>query len=128
MTQPVFLYVVNWFLIFVLSTRSGEVLKRRLKEDVLPEWFRGRKATALAYLAGVIVMGSSVSSVIFGILFMRWYVWPLALFGGMAITGVTFKNFSAASVVAFWPPFLILVQVILWVFGRSHAGIHSIAY
>jgi hypothetical protein len=65
------------------------------------------------------VMGAVISSLIFGILFMPWYLWPLALIGAMALVGVTFRNFSAASVVVFWPPFLILVQIVLWVFGRA---------
>lgn len=119
MMKPGFLYFVNWFLIFTLSTRSGEVLKKRLSEDAFPPWFRGRKARALAYLAGYIVMGAVVSSLIFGIMLMKWYVWPAVLIGAMAVVGVTFRNFSPASVIAFWPPFLILVQVLLWVFGRA---------
>jgi len=117
MMRPAFLYLVNWFLIFVISTRSVEVIKRRVNEGALPDWFRGKRASALAYFGGIVAFGSSISSVIFGIFLLKWYIWPLAIFGGIALAGMSFRNFSPASVVAFWPPFLILVQVVLWLFS-----------
>jgi hypothetical protein len=119
MMRPGFLYFVNWFLIFTLTTRTVEVFKDRVNEKDLPQWFRGHKVKLVTSLVMFMVMGAVISSLIFGILFMPWYLWPLALIGAMALVGVTFRNFSAASVVVFWPPFLILVQIVLWVFGRA---------
>jgi hypothetical protein len=110
------LYIISWFLIFVLSTRSVEVIKNRVSENLMPLWFRGEKSKALAYFAGLIAFGASVSSGIVGIIFMRWYTLPIGVIGGLILAGMTFRNFPPSAVVTYWPPFLILTQIILWFF------------
>jgi hypothetical protein len=117
--KSAFPYLINWFLIFVLSTRSVEVIKNRVNESSMPLWFRGRKSRALASLGAIIAFGAFVSSVIFGILFLKWYILPIGVFGGLALAGISFRNFSPSSVVTYWPPFLILAQLILWFFRIS---------
>lgn len=119
MTRSTFLYLVNWLLIFILSTRSGEVLKNRVNIDLLPLWFRARKAKTFAYVGGVIAMGSAVSSVILGLLFMKWYIWPPAILLGMTLAGISFRAFSVAGVLSYCPPFLILAQAVLWLAATS---------
>jgi hypothetical protein len=118
MMTPAFLCIINWFLIFVISTRSVEVIKNRISESSMPLWFRGTKSRALAFLAAIIAFGASISSAVVGIIFMKWYILPVGVIGGLTLAGMTFKNFSPSGVVSYWPPFLILTQLILWFFRR----------
>jgi hypothetical protein len=108
------LYMASWAMASGISTAALVVVRRRPEEDLTPHWLNGLGGTRLAYCASAVCISSSVSQLIWGIVYLKWYILVIAGFFGLGGSGPLLTYSSTANLIRLGPPLLVLINAILW--------------
>lgn len=119
MMELTLFYTFAWMLIFTITTRSVMVIKGPIDLESMPSWFRGQPGKRLAYYAGVIAIASIISLLILAVLYLKWYAFIMAWFTGFIIASMLLRAFTPTSVICICPPFLLFVNIFLWILARK---------
>jgi hypothetical protein len=111
----VFSYVIGWALVFAITPPSVKVIKHRFDERNLPAWLCGDRGRRLAFLAGLVTFLSAASLLVCGEINLKWYIFVIGWFMGLVISGFIQKVISPANLIGLGTPFLIVVNVVLWI-------------
>lgn len=105
-------YTINWVAIFATANPTAELLRSVRDPEMQRSYTRAEQVSA--YLAGVVIVLSTISVLLWAVEHVQWHAAAGGLFVGLVGAAIVRRVVAPRNLIGFGPPAITITNIALW--------------